>query len=81
MEESAMSEHVRVTEATVRQLAEVAALPLPGGRAAVVAATLAAWLPMANELSRKMAEADHLALTPITRFAHPVAAGGASPWR
>ena len=74
-----MSERVDGTEATVRRLAELAELPLAPGREAAVAATLNAWLPAANELSRKMSEARHLGVTPITVFAHPPAGGGESP--
>jgi hypothetical protein len=75
-----MGEDIRVTAATVRQLAEVAALPLAPEREATVAAVLDAWLPMANELSRKLSAAGHWTVTPITVFTHP-AGGGGSPWR
>ena len=53
-----------------RALAEVAALPLADGRDAVVGELLAAWLPAANELSRKMSAVDHTDLLPATLFVH-----------
>ena len=73
-----MSERVQVTDATVRRLAELAELPLAPERAAAVVATLNAWLPMANELSRTMSEAEHWGVTPITVVSHPPSAGGGS---
>ena len=76
-----MSERVDVTDEMVRRLAELAELPLAPGREAAVAATLAAWLPAANELSRKMSEQRYWAITPITVFVHPPSGGGESPWQ
>ena len=52
-------------------LASVGELPLPPGRASAAAVILAAWLPDANELSRKMAEHVHQHLLPATVFTHP----------
>jgi hypothetical protein len=51
-------------------LATHAALPLSPERAAAAAAILAAWLPAAHELSRKMSAPEHRALMPATVFAH-----------
>ena len=49
----------------------LADLPLKAQRRAAVAAILSVWVPAANELSRKMAEPQHRALTPNVRFTHP----------
>ncbi len=57
--------------ARIRALARYAALPLAPEREAVVAAILDAWLPAAEELSRKMSAASHRALLPITVLTHP----------
>lgn len=62
-----------VNEQSVRNLAGVAALPLAPGRAEVVASLLAAWLPDANALSRKMSAPEHQDLVPATVFTHPAA--------
>ena len=51
-------------------LAATAELPLGPGRAAIAGALLAAWLPAANELSRKMSSVEPTALLPVTVFAH-----------
>ena len=53
-----------------RALAQLADLPLGPGRDAVVGELLAAWLPSANELSRKMSAAEHTTLLPATVFVH-----------
>lgn len=58
-----------MNEEVVQVLADVAGLPLAPGRAAVVAALLAAWLPAANELSKKMSAVEHIGLLPATVFA------------
>jgi hypothetical protein len=60
--------------ARTRALARYAALPLPPEREATVAAILDAWIPAADELSRKMSAAIHQALLPITVLTH--ASGG-----
>ena len=52
-------------------LAATAELPLSAERAAISGALLAAWLPAANELSRKMSAVEHTALLPVTVFTHP----------
>jgi hypothetical protein len=57
--------------ARVRMLARYAQLPLPAEREALVAAILDAWTPAANELSRKMAAAEHQSLLPVTVLTHP----------
>jgi hypothetical protein len=57
-------------ESLVPALAQAADLPLGAGRAAIVGELLAAWLPAANELSRKMSAADHTTLLPATVFTH-----------
>jgi hypothetical protein len=54
----------------VPALAQAADLPLSADRAAIVGALLAAWLPAANELSRKMSAIEHTTLLPITVFTH-----------
>jgi Asp-tRNA(Asn)/Glu-tRNA(Gln) amidotransferase C subunit len=62
-----------VDEAAVAALAKAADLPLAEDRLRPVAAQLSDWLTAANELSRKMAAAEHLTVTPITVFTHPAA--------
>jgi len=52
-------------------LAATAELPLSAERVAISGALLAAWLPAANELSRKMGAVEHTALLPVTVFTHP----------
>lgn len=61
----------RVTAEQVRALATAAALPLGEERLNPAAELLSAWLPAANELSRKMSAADYDELMPITVFTHP----------
>ena len=56
--------------ARVRGLAQYAGLPLPAEREAGVAAILDAWVPAAEELSRKMSAAAHQDLLPITVLTH-----------
>ena len=53
-------------------LAQTTGLPLAVGSAARAGELLAAWLPAANELSRKMSAIEHTALLPITVFTHAV---------
>jgi hypothetical protein len=66
--------------AAIAPLAIHAALPLSPERAAAAAAILAAWLPAAHELSRKMSAPEHRALMPATVFAHaPDHADAAEP--
>jgi hypothetical protein len=57
--------HVDVTA-----LARCAALDLSPERLAAVEAILSAWIPAANELSRKMSEPAHQVLMPVTVFTH-----------
>lgn len=64
-----MSERVEAEQ--VRTLATAAALPLGDERLNGVAELLSAWLPAANELSRKMSAADYAELMPITVCTHP----------
>jgi hypothetical protein len=71
-----MSEPSRVTEATVRTLADLAGLPLPAERAALIAPALAVWWGWAEELNRKMRDPAHQTLAPIVVVAHPVTSGG-----
>ena len=59
-----------MSTALARMLAYVAELPLAPGRDAIAGELLAAWLPPANELSRKMSAAEHTALLPATVFTH-----------
>ena len=58
------------SQALAALLAQTAGLPLAVGRAALAGELLAAWLPAANELSRKMGAVEHAALLPITVFTH-----------
>ena len=71
-----MGEPTVVSEATVRILAAVGDLPLAPQREAVIAPSLNVWIGWANELNRKMSEAEHWTLTPITTFSHPPRTGG-----
>jgi hypothetical protein len=59
-----------LSAALARVLAELADLPLGSGRDQIVGGLLAAWLPPANELSRKMSVAEYAALLPATVFTH-----------
>ena len=61
--------------ARVRALARYAALPLAPEREVIVAAILDAWLPAADELSRKMSAGAHQALLPITVLTHATDSG------
>ena len=63
-----------MSAALARVLAELADLPLGAGRDEIVGGLLAAWLPPANELSRKMSAAEYTALLPATVFTHALAA-------
>ncbi|MGF6347235.1 hypothetical protein [Variovorax sp. W2I14] len=54
----------------VGALARCAALDLTPERRAAAEAVLSAWIPAANELSRKMSDAAHRELMPVTAFAH-----------
>ena len=60
-----------ITEREVEVLEGLADLKLKAERRKAVAAILAAWVPAANELSRKMAEPIHRGLGPNVRFSHP----------
>jgi hypothetical protein len=57
-----------VTEESIDRLCALADLPLPAGRRARLVSMLAGLAGAANELSRRMAEAGHRAVVPITRF-------------
>ena len=59
------------TEGLARSLAAFAALPLSAERETAAAMILAAWLPLANELSRKMSAPGYRSLVPATVFTHP----------
>ena len=59
------------TEKEVEVYERLADLKLKAERRKAVAGILSAWVPAANELSRKMAEPQHRALTPNTRFSNP----------
>ena len=59
-----------MSAALARVLAELAGLKLGGGRDQIVGELLAAWLPPANELSRKMSGGEHTSLLPATVFTH-----------
>ncbi len=64
-----MGEEFTVKEIEVFE--RLADLKLKAERRAAVAGILSVWVPAANELSRKMAEPQHRALTPNVRFTHP----------
>jgi hypothetical protein len=59
------------TEKDVEVYEGLADLRLKAERRKAVAGILSVWVPAANELSRKMAEPQHRALTPNVRFTHP----------
>jgi hypothetical protein len=65
-----MTEQTLTGTKRVRALARYAALPLASERESAVAAVLDAWLPAADELSRKMSAAAHQSLVPITVLTH-----------
>ena len=71
-----MSEPECVTEAMVRTLADLAGLPLPLERAAIIAPALAVWWGWAEELNRKMRAPAQQTITPIGTVAHPATTGG-----
>jgi hypothetical protein len=68
--ETSMENNPLADDAGMAALATHAALPLSPERAAAAAAILAAWLPAAHELSRKMSAPEHRALMPATVFTH-----------
>jgi hypothetical protein len=74
-----MTEPNNTGAARVRALASYAALPLAPEREAIVAAILDAWIPAADELSRKMSTAAHQTLLPVTFLTHVVDIGEDSP--
>jgi len=61
------------TAKEVEVFEQLADLPLKSERRAAVASILSVWVPAANELSRKMSEPQHRAITPNVRFTHPAA--------
>lgn len=71
-----MSEPERVTEATVRRLADLAGLPLPAERATLIAPALNVWWGWAEDLNRKMRQPAHQTVTPIGVVVHPATTGG-----
>lgn len=60
-----------ITPDDVKHFEKLAGLNLPTDRRQGVAEILSAWIPQANELSKKMAAAHHQALTPAVRFNDP----------
>ena len=74
-----MNETTDSGAARVRALARYAALPLTLEREAVVAGILDAWIPAADELSRKMSAAAYQALLPITVLVHAAGTGDDAP--
>lgn len=66
-----------IDEKTISTLADVAGLPLNTDRRTAVLEVLGAWLPDANELSRKMSAPEHWTVTPATVFTSDVAKGDA----
>ena len=79
MTELKVTESNRTGAARVRMLARYAALPLAPERELVVAAILDAWLPAADELSRKMSAGALQTLLPITVLTHAVDSAEDSP--
>jgi hypothetical protein len=79
LESTTMSESTDTGPARARALARYAALPLAPEREAIVAAILDAWIPAAEELSRKMSAAEHQALLPITVLTHSTDAEDGAP--
>ena len=71
-----MSDPGRVTEATVRTLADLAGLPLPAERAALIAPALSVWWGWAEDLNRKLQEPANWTITPILVLTHPARTGG-----
>lgn len=74
-----MTEPNDMGPARVRALARYAALPLAPEREPIVAAILDAWIPAADELSRKMSAAAHQALLPVTVLTHAADIGDYLP--
>ena len=74
-----MNETTDSGTARVRGLARYAALPLAPEREAIVAGILDAWIPAADELSRKMSAAAYQALLPITVVVHAAGTGDDAP--
>ena len=64
-----------MNEETVRQLCAAAGLDIAEDRVALIAPQLAAWVEAANELSRKLAVAEHRGVQPIIVFRHPAGEG------
>ena len=79
MTELKVTESSSAGAARVRLLARYAALPLTPERELIVAAILDAWLPAADELSRKMSAGAHQALLPITVLTHAADSAEESP--
>ena len=70
-----MEDHPLGTDAAMAALAAHAGLDLSPERAAAAAAILAAWMPAAHELNRKMSAPAHRSLMPATVFAQVAAPG------
>lgn len=66
------SEHVTTSVGVtdVQVLADVAHLPLPGGRPVAVAHVLSSWLPAMRDLAVAMSAPQHADVVPVTVFAH-----------
>ena len=75
MTEPKVTEPHDTRPARVRSLARYAARPLAPEREVIVASILDAWLPAADELSRKMSAGAHQALLPITVLTHAADSG------
>lgn len=63
-----MSPQDPVTAESIDRLCALADLPVPAARRPALAAMLSGLVAAANELSRKMATADHRAVVPILKF-------------
>jgi hypothetical protein len=63
-----MSPEDPVTIESIDRLCALADLPVPAPRRPALAAMLSGLVAAANELSRKMATAEHRARAPILRF-------------
>ena len=60
-----------MNEQTVKALCNAADLQLGEERLSLIAPQLSSWLEAANELSRKLAAAEHETVLPAVGFRHP----------
>jgi hypothetical protein len=60
----------------IARIAHVTGLPLTPERIDALVDVFETWMAGSNELCRKMSEAQHLAVTPITVLTHPTSPKG-----